>query len=226
MGVAQDIKACSPSLFSSPASLQTHLCNMSLKWMDIFTLRCRLKKRQSVAFWKVPQKRRMWEAGSVTFIVIALCSCQPCTRHSLSALFIVPKIRHAICLTSPACRCSLCKWLTLWLMHFMFATLFSQWHPTKGSDQAGGPVVYNDYQRNMMSKGKLQLWARPAGRQGWEAAQTERMYLLFMWKSMGPGRWRFVSSLFTPRLLDKCPRRPSWADGAQVSRKPSPPYPP
>lgn len=72
-----------------------------------------------------------------------------------------------------------------------------------------------------MSKGKLQLSARPAGRRGQEAAQTEWMYLLFMWKSMGPDRWRFVSSLFTPRLLDKCPRCPSLADAAQVSREPS-----
>lgn len=58
----------------------------------------------------------------------------------------------------------------------------SQWHPTKkkGSRQAPGSVIYTDYQRNMMSKGKLQLCARPTGRQGWEAAQTEWIYLLFM----------------------------------------------
>lgn len=74
----------------------------------------------------------------------------------------------------------------------------------------------------MMSKGKLQLCARPTGSRGWEAAQTEWMYLLFMWKSMGPDRWWFVSSLFTPRLHDKCPHCPSWADGAQVSKKNNP----
>lgn len=40
---------------------------------------------------------------------------------------------------------------------------------------------------------------------------------------MGPDRWWLVSSLFTPRLHDKCPCCPSWADGAQVSRNhPSP----
>lgn len=98
--------------------------------------------------------------------------------------------------------------------------------PTKGRHQAGGSVIYKDYQRNMMSKGKLQPCARPTGRQSWEAAQTEWMYLLFMWKSMGPDRWRFVSSLFTSQLHDKCPRHPSWADGAQVSRKPFLPFPP
>lgn len=43
---------------------------------------------------------------------------------------------------------------------------------------------------------------------------------------MGPDRWRFVSSLFTPRLLDKCPRRLSRADAVQVSRKPSLLFPP
>lgn len=138
----------------------------------------------------------------------------------LSAYFVnLPAV-----LATPA-LCIL-PWLTLRLEHFMFAPLFMQWHPTKGSHQARGSAVYKDCQRSMMSKGKLRLCARPTGRQGWEAAQTEWMYLLFMWKSMGPDRWRFVSSLFTPRLHDKCPRRPSWADGAQVSRKPSLPFPP
>lgn len=39
----------------------------------------------------------------------------------------------------------------------MFAPLLSEWRPTKGSHQAGGSAVYKDYQRNMMSKGKLPL---------------------------------------------------------------------
>lgn len=110
---------------------------------------------------------------------------------------------------------------SLEIKHFMFAPLPSQWHSTKRSHQARGSVIYKDYQRNMMSKDKLKLCARPTGRLNRKAAQTEWMYLLFMWKSMCPGRWRFVSSLFTRRLHDKCPCCPSWADGAQVSRKPS-----
>lgn len=103
----------------------------------------------------------------------------------------------------------------------MFAPLLSQWHPTKGRQHAWDSVIYKDYQRNMMSEGKLKLCACPTGRQSCKAAQTEWMYLLFMWKSMGPDRWWLVSSLFTPRLHDKCPCCPSWADGAQVSRNPS-----
>ncbi len=201
--------------------------------MDIFVfaLRCRLEEVEGKCC-KVPHKRRMWEAGSLTSIVIALCSGRPCARHYPSVLFVIIKSRHAICLprqhAAVLATPTLCvlPWLTLGLKHFMFAPLFSQWYPTKGSHQARGSVIYKDYQRNMMLKGKLQLFARPTGRQGWEAAQTEWMYLLFMWKSMGADRWRFVSSLFTPRLLDKCPRRPSWADGAQVSRKPCLPFPP
>lgn len=100
----------------------------------------------------------------------------------------------------------------------MFAPLLSQWHSTKGRHHAWDSVIYKDYQRNMMSEGKLKLCVRPTGRQSCTAAQTEWMYLLFMWKSMGPDRWWLVSSLFTPRLHDKCPCCPSWADGAQVSR--------
>ena len=53
-------------------------------------------------------------------------------------------------------------------------------YPAGGTPRKKGSVIYTDYQRNMMSKGKLQLCARPTGRQGWEAAQTEWMYLLFM----------------------------------------------
>lgn len=199
--------------------------------MDIFALRCRLEEIEGKCC-KAPQKRRMWEAGSLTSIVVALCSGRSSTRHYPSVLFVIIKSRHAICLPRQRAAVlatpTLCvlPWLTLGLKHLMFAPLFSSWHPTKGSHQAGGSVIYKDYQRNMMSKGKLQLCARPTGRQGWEAAQTEWMYLLFMWKSMGADRWRFVSLLFTPRLLDKCPCRPSWADGAQVSRKPSLPFPP
>lgn len=156
--------------------------------------------------------------------VIALRSGQPCTCSYPSLLFIVIKSRHAICLPHQPAAALATQTLSIWTQALHVFSSFQPVAPHKR--EARGSVIYKDYQRNMMSKGKLKLCACPTGRQGWEAAQTEWMYLLFMWKSMGPDRWRFVSSLFTQRLSDKCPRRPSWADGAQVSRKPSLPFPP
>lgn len=99
-----------------------------------------------------------------------------CTVHCYT-----PKSRHAIFLTSPTCRHS-DKVVSLYLSVTHWGSSGSRVPPgpTKGSHQAGGSVIYKDYQRNMMSKGKLQPCARPTGRQSWEAAQTEWMYLLFM----------------------------------------------
>lgn len=53
------------------------------------------------------------------------------------------------------------------------------------------------------------------------AAQTQRMYLLFMWKSVVPDRWRCGSSLFIPWLWQMSTPTPK-ADAAQVSRRTHP----
>lgn len=226
--VTQDIKALSLFLLLSVCIW------LFLSFLLFFFVRCRRCEWTSwlwgVSLQEIERKRLYFHgccksAGSLTFIVIALCSGQPSIHHYVSSdvlsaylANLPPFWKHQLSVS--------------YLTHNRAQALrvccsFSaSGAPQKGSHQARGSVIYKDYQRNMMSKGKLQLCARPTGRQGWEAAQTEWMYLLFMWKSMGPDRWRFVSSLFTPRFLDKCPRHPSWPDGAQVSRKPFFPFPP
>lgn len=138
-------------------SCHTFVTYRRCEWTSSLWGACWRIEKKNDAFSKVLWKHRMWEAGSLTFIVTALCSGQPCTRHHGSVLFIVVKSRHAICLPrQPAAvlaLLTLCD--SLGLKHFMFAPFFSRWHPTKGSHQVRGWVIYKDYQRNMMSKGKL-----------------------------------------------------------------------
>lgn len=150
--------------------------------MDIFALKCRLEEMEGI--FKGAAKSQNVRGCMSTFIVITLCSGQPRTHHYLTVLIVI-KSRHALCrhfICFPLQPAAVLATQTCCDSHSVSSTsclllLFSQWPPTKG---ARGSVIYKDYQRNMMSKGKLQLCARPTGRQGWEAAQTEWMYLLFM----------------------------------------------
>lgn len=91
--VTHNIKALSLSLdqslclalpvFLSRAALHTRLCDISLLWMDIFALKYWQEVMEGKCFifkgaaksWNV--RGRRW----LTFIVIALCSGQPCKRR-------------------------------------------------------------------------------------------------------------------------------------------------
>lgn len=226
--VTQDIKSSSLSLDQSLNLALSFFCSLAYLWTrlsDIWTspllgVGWRTEKEN------VESLKGATNAQDTGCWVLDLYCHHPLFRsvmystcHHFSLLLVVIKNTHATCSNCQSTNvlatatCCILRWLTkAWVINFCF--FFSA--PQKGVTR----LEVEDYQRNMMSKGKLHLCARPTGSQGWEAAQTEWMYLLFMWKSMGPDRW-FISSLFTPRLHDKCPHCPSWANGAQVSKKKS-----